>query len=238
MVRYMMKRCGRYFRVELRILIAALSLLVISGCWKGKSEKNSIKPGLVVVLNGPSSVGKTSIVKVFQSLRAEPWLSIGLDNFFVGVIPSKFYLEDSPEHRKVMQGVASFDKDNKPVFTLTLGEQGQRIMQGMHRSIAAYARMGNNVIVDYIMYDPAWRKDFEEIFKGIKVLWVGVKAPLSVIEEREKKRGTSPLGHARSHYDTVHRGIKYDLELDTVSQRPEAAARAIGVLVDTGGLRS
>lgn len=229
---------GRCLNLKLRVIVAIFGISMITGCWKKDKEAHVTKPGLVVVLNGPSSVGKTSIVRVFQSLRAEPWLSIGLDNFFVGVIPSKFYLENKPEHHKVMQGVASFDKDNKPVFTLTLGEQGRRIMQGMHRSIAAYARAGNNVIVDYIMYDPAWRKDFEETFQGVKVLWVGVKASLEVIEERERRRGTSPQGHARSHYDTVHRGLTYDLVLDTENQLPEASARAIGVLVDAGGLRS
>ena len=35
------------------------------------------------------------------------------------------------------------------------------------------------------------------------------------------KRGTSPEGHARSHYDTVHQVIDCDLMIDADSSAPE-----------------
>jgi chloramphenicol 3-O phosphotransferase len=61
----------------------------------------------------------------------------------------------------------------------------------------------------------------------IKVYFVGVFAPLEIIEEREKLRNTSPCGHARSHYDTVHHNMKYDLEIDTSKQSAEECADQI-----------
>ena len=85
----------------------------------------------------------------------------------------------------------------------------------MHRAIAAYANTGNNVVVDYIKYEPEWLPDIQNALHGIKVIWVGVTANLESIEQREKKRGTSPEGHARSHYHTVHQGITYDLMINT-----------------------
>ncbi len=190
------------------------------------TKEPKIQSGMVIVVNGTSAVGKTSIIKAFQAKQSTPWLSIGIDNFFVGVIPPKFYLEDKPEHRLVMHGVASEDKEGK-LFTLEIGTEGQKIIKGMHRSIAAYAREGNNVIVDYIQYDPTWIVDLQESLRGITIIWVGVTASLEAIKQREKARGTSPEGHARSVYHTVHQGIKYDLMLNTDSLTPEQAADKI-----------
>ncbi len=182
--------------------------------------------GTVIILNGTSAVGKSSIMRAFQAKHTQPWLGIGIDNFFVGVLPAKFYLEDKPEHHVVMQGVASEDEHGK-LFTLHIGSEGQKIIKGMHRAIAAYAKAGNNVIVDYIMYDPAWYGDLMSALSGIPVISVGITASLPIIQQREKARGTSPEGHARSMYDTVHQGWKYDLEINSDEMNPEQIADLI-----------
>jgi len=194
------------------------------------NQKNIIdqshKCGRVIILNGPSAAGKSSIIRAFQAKKVEPWLGIGIDNFFIGVLPSKFYLEDKPEHHVVMRGVATEDEQGK-LFTLSIGEQGQKIIRGMHGAIAAYACVGNNVIVDYIMYDPTWHAHLMASLSGIPVITVGINASLPVIEEREKSRATSPQGHARSMYTTVHFGWDYDLMIDTDEITPDEIADKI-----------
>jgi len=188
------------------------------------NKEKPTPPGTVIILNGPSCVGKSSIIKAFQAKQNNLWLSIGIDNFFVGVLPPKFYLEDTPEHRLVMHGVASEDKEGK-LFTLNVGPKGQKVIKGMHRAIAAYANTGNNVIVDYIKYDDAWLADIKKSLGDLKVIWVGVTAPLESIKNREKTRGTSPEGHARSCYHTVNKDI--DLMINTESITPDQAADQI-----------
>jgi chloramphenicol 3-O phosphotransferase len=210
--------------------LSCVALIVVMGACMDK--KPAEIGGTVIIVNGTSAVGKTSIIKAFQTKQSTPWLSIGIDNFFVGVIPPKFYLEDKPEHRLVMHGVASEDKEGK-LFTLEIGPEGQKIIKGMHRSIAEYARAGNNIIVDYIKYDPAWIADLQESLRGIKIIWVGVTASLEAIQKREKERGTSPEGHARSIYSTVHQGITYDLMLNTDALTPEQSADKIIELMKT-----
>ena len=56
---------------------------------------------------------------------------------------------------------------------------------------------------------------------------VGVTAALSVIEEREKSRATSPQGHARSVYESVHKGWDYDLMINTDEMTPDQIADRI-----------
>jgi chloramphenicol 3-O phosphotransferase len=124
------------------------------------------------------------------------------------------------------------DQDGNSIVPLKIGPAGHKIIFGMHRAIAAYAKAGNNLIVDYIQYDPCWRRDLEQALKGIQVYYVKVDAPLSVIEEREKARNTSPVGHARSHYGTVHQGMVYDLEIDSSKMIPEESAALILRTID------
>lgn len=203
--------------------VVLMTLMMMGACM---NKEKTPQTGTVIILNGPSSVGKSSIIRAFQAQQVTPWLGMGIDNFFVGVLPPKFYLEDKPEHRLVMHGIASEDKEGK-LFTLEVGPEGQKVIKGMHRAIAAYAREGNNVIVDYIQYDPAWITDLKEVLNGINVVWVAVTASLQSIEQREKQRGTSPAGHARSHYHTVHQGMKYDVMLDTDVLSPEQATNKV-----------
>ncbi len=216
-----------YHTKKSMIVTNAIVLLFLGGIFMiSNYMSKKTECGTVIILNGPSAVGKSSIIRAFQAQRAEPWLSIGIDNFFIGVLPPKFYLEDKPEHHTVMHGVATEDERGK-IFTLYIGDEGQKVIKGMHGAIAAYAHAGNNVVVDYIMYDPAWHGDLMNALSEIPVITVGVTADLSVIEERERLRATSPQGHARSVYATVHQGWDYNLMINTDEITPEQIANRI-----------
>lgn len=79
----------------------------------------------------------------------------------------------------------------------------------MQKTINAYGRTGNNVVVDYILYDKGWFKELIKEREGLKVYYIGIKYPIETIEER--KRATSPVGHAKSHYKEVHFFGNYNL---------------------------
>ena len=131
------------------------------------------------------------------------------------------------DRKDVLWGEGSEDADGNPLFNLYFGPKGRRVVFGMHQAIAAFAKSGNNVIVDYIQYEKEWAPDLRAALAGIETCYVGVKIPLEVLENREKERGTSPNGHARSHYDSVHEGFEYDLAIDTSENTPEACATQI-----------
>jgi chloramphenicol 3-O phosphotransferase len=56
---------------------------------------------------------------------------------------------------------------------------------------------------------------------------VGVFAPLDVLETRERERGDRLIGLARWQYDRVHKGMRYDLEIDASRATPMACAERI-----------
>lgn len=172
----------------------------------------TFKPtGTVIILNGPSAAGKSSLQKEFQKIMMPHlWIKVGIDNLFDQTMPDDVMQEKNP----IRWGKTTKDINNNPLFTLFIGPDGEKVAYGMNGAIAGYAQAGNNVIVDYIAYKKEWIDDLQKKLKNINTLWAKITIPLSILEEREAARKTSPVGHARSHYDYVHWDIKYNLELN------------------------
>jgi chloramphenicol 3-O phosphotransferase len=188
--------------------------------------------GAVIVLNGPSVAGKSSIQRALQAQHAEPYLALGLDSLVCAPLPQRYFAAPPPTDREqVMFGDATTDANGAPLFPLHFGPFGRRVVAGMHRAVAAYALAGNRVIVDYIAYEPDFLVELAHFLAPVTAYLVGVHAPLEVLEARERARGTSPPGHARSHYHTVHAHGVYDFEVDTAQATAEACAAAIAGFV-------
>ena len=63
------------------------------------------------------------------------------------------------------------------------------------------------------------------------MLWVGVRCDGAVAAGREIARGDRVTGMAASQADLVHRGVTYDLEVDTTHTESMECARAIAARV-------
>ena len=209
------------------VLLACNIFICKDGCMNlyEKSDGWS-KPGIVVILNGPSAAGKSTLQRSIQRLAQLPYLSVGIDNFFNDLFPDehgKLGVKTKTDFGTQLRYVTI---DDNTVY-LHVGSEGQKIIQGMHKSIAAYAQSGNNVVVDYIMYDASWMQELLQELQGCPVFMVGVTLPLEVVQQREQARSTSPIGHAKSHYDTVHVGNVYDLWVDSSLQSSDESALQI-----------
>jgi chloramphenicol 3-O phosphotransferase len=216
----------RYIHI-LYFFLGIISCAAIEIFFRLKNKKGY---GKVIILNGPSCAGKSSIQKKFQSLMMpQLWIKLGIDNLFDTPLPDitldTLPFWQSPNSIRWVQ--TTEDKEKNKVITLYLGNEGEKVIRGMHSALAAYAKNGCNVIVDYILYNETWYDDLCAELAGIKTYWVKVNIPLKTLEEREAARGTSPKGHARSHYDTVYANIPYDLEVDSEKESSHAIAQKI-----------
>lgn len=210
-----------YFNSLLMGIIAAPVMIGLIFYFSGPYDFAKNKE-IIILLNGPSAAGKTSIQKEFQKFYDEQFLRLGIDTLLIAPLHERFGAPDSPimsSEKKEENGIKEFK-----VF---FGPQGHKIIFGMHRALAGYAAAGNNLIVDYIQYHPEWRLDLLKELYSYNVYTVGIKTPLSVIEERERSRATSPEGHARAHYDSVHEGWVYDLEINAANESAEQIAQKI-----------
>jgi chloramphenicol 3-O phosphotransferase len=174
-------------------------------------------PGRVVLLHGTSSAGKTTVARAVQRLSDEPWVLLGIDAFWNAI--DERWMEHGPSARDGFL----WEDDAR----IVPGPVGQRLATGMRAAVSAFARAGNDVLVDDVFIDPEWLDGWRTQLEGLELLLVGVLAPLPVLEERERVRRNRIVGEARAQVDVVHRGVDYDLTVDTSRQSPEECARAI-----------
>lgn len=202
------------------ILLLVLVVACI-GYWFFIAKKSRIY-GTIIVLNGPSGSGKSSIQEEFQKLMMpDLWIKVGIDNLFDIVMP----IWQSPNPIRWVQ--TTQDTEGNNVVTLHIGPQGKKVAYGMNSAIADYARNGCNVIVDYIAYDASWLRDLEQKCSALNIFYVAVEIPLETLEQREEARGTSPKGHARSHYEHVYGDKKYDLVVHSDTSSAQEIAQQI-----------
>lgn len=173
----------------------------------------------IILLNGAGSAGKSAIAKALQAMTAEPFLHVQMDAF----------LEMLPETLQDHAPGFSFEtgwQDGRPCVAIEAGPVGRRAMLGMRHAIAAMAGQGNNLIVDDVMLGGEM-DEYRALLSGFDLFRVGVLAPLDVLEARENQRGDRLHGLARWQYERVHRGIAYDLEVDTSLLSPVECAERI-----------
>ena len=84
-----------------------------------------------------------------------------------------------------------------------------------------------SIVVDEVLWDPEAMADYRRRLASCDFHAVGLRAPLEVIEQRERQRGDRTIGLARWQYDKVHGGMVYDLELDTSVASPDELAATI-----------
>lgn len=174
----------------------------------------------VIVLNGVGSVGKTSVAKALQETVRQPLLHVSMDAFLEMLPPRMFGHPDGFVFETV-------DDGGSPSVVIHSGPVLARLMSGMRRAVAAMVEQGNSLVVDDVMLGGGEAEDYRRLLSGFDVHFVGLFAPLEVLERRERERGDRALGLARWQFDRVHRGVDYDLEIDTTRTSPAMAAQAI-----------
>ena len=111
---------------------------------------------------------------------------------------------------------------------IQFGDHGEKILQGMRRSIATFSDLGANVIVDDLLFKREYLDDYIELLDPMKTWFIGVKCDLDVVNARELTRPGRFPGTATSHYEQVHaHGVPYDLEIDTSHASPRELSEQI-----------
>ena len=202
---------------------------ILSGCAHLSSAKTKTS-GIVIVLNGPSASGKSSIQRAFQRLKMPNlWVKVGIDNLFDSPMPDITVenLNFWQQENQIRWITSSEDVAGKKIVTLHVGEQGNMVAYAMNSAIADYAAHGCNVIVDYLAYKKDWFDDLQTKLKPYKTFYVAIDISREELERRETLRNTSPVGHARSHYSYVYWDKIYDLRVDSEKNSAEEIAQMI-----------
>jgi chloramphenicol 3-O phosphotransferase len=155
----------------------------------------------VIILNGGSSAGKTTLGRGLQSALPDTWLLLGID-LLIWALPPE--LINDVDGVWVHEGV------------ITRGELFMSLYSGFQIAVASLARSGVNVLLDDLTLEGvADQERWNDALKGLDVCWVGVRCDPEIAAEREARRGSRLPGIARHQAESVHAGVRYDVEVDT-----------------------
>lgn len=172
----------------------------------------------VIVLNGASSSGKSSIARCLQDILPRPWLRIGVDDLVDALPPA---LVDTGS------GIAF-----GPHGEVAVGGGFREIEAAWMAGVAAMAAAGARVIFeDVFLGGAASQQRTRAQLTGLDVLWVGVRCDPEIAAAREIGRGDREAGMTARQTDIVHHGVGYDVEVDTTRASPMDCARVIAAHV-------
>jgi chloramphenicol 3-O phosphotransferase len=162
-------------------------------------------PGRIILLNGASGSGKTSIAEQLLLVLDEPWFHLPVDA--INAMRSRQRtLELSPADLELVLA---------------------RTRAGFHRAVAGMAAAGNDVIADHVLSE-RWRLlDCLAVFAAFDVVFVGVRCAPAELARRERLRGDREPGLALAQHERVHAHGHYDLECDTTNASPLDCALSI-----------
>ena len=165
----------------------------------------------LILLNGTSSAGKSSIIKCLQEKLQQPYLDMGLDKFLY-MLPSQYMKQ--PLWKEVWDHTHA-------------GDLGNRLMSGMHYSLRSMLDRGNLIIADHVLIEKNWVSELAELFHDQPAYFIGIHCPLEILEQREIDRKDRTLGSAKVQYPIVHKYAQYDLSMDSSVMTPEKCADLI-----------
>jgi chloramphenicol 3-O phosphotransferase len=173
----------------------------------------------VIVLNGGSSSGKSSIARCLQGVLPQPWLTIGTDDFVDALPPA---MQDSGDGIEVT-----------PDGGVLVGQEFRDLELAWIAGVVAMVNAGARAIVDEVFLGGATSQGrWRDALGDIDTLWVGVRCDPATATEREAARGDRVRGMAARQAELVHRGVSYDLEVDTTHTDALTCAYAIAAAIE------
>lgn len=162
-------------------------------------------PGRIILLNGASSSGKSTLASRLQGALDDLFWHFSIDHLR-SVLPQE----------RIRDGDFDWARHREAFF------------EGFHRTLPVLAAAGNDLIVEHIVETPAWRDRLAALLAGIDVFLVGVHCPLDELERREASRGDRGPGEARADWERdLHAFMRYDVEVSCVDDVEHSAQKIL-----------
>ena len=165
----------------------------------------------MIVLNGTSSSGKTTLARAFQAVAPRRVLNFSIDNI-LGTLPAEAI-------DRISRGADISDLDLP------------KLVAGFYGCVKQLLDRGHDLVIDHAVTARYHADLLLSAVDGHDALLVGVHCPLPVVEEREIARGDRRIGMAAQQMKSIHTWLAYDDVIDTSAMTPAVAAeRLLGAL--------
>ena len=164
----------------------------------------------VLVFNGGSSSGKSSLTLALQLVLPGVWLRFSVDTL-VDACPPSLLSTDGLD----------LAQDGSVHVAAGFTAVEEHWMAGLARM----AELGANLLIeDGFVSGPAAQQRWRDALADLPTGWVGVRCDPATAARRESLRGDRITGMAQQQAEAVHLGIDYDLDVDSTDRAPAALA--------------
>lgn len=174
-----------------------------------------MKQGTIVLLNGTSSSGKTSISIELVNQKEILFHHLSIDDFFNNF--NEFIDRKFPDLKPTRE------VDDQVIAQIIFDP----IASMYYSTIKLFSEMGLNVIADTVIDNDKRFNDCHDAFFDLPTLFIGVICSKEELVRREQIRGDRQIGLASSQFDKVYCFNEYDLEVNTEKMNPIECAERI-----------
>jgi len=186
-----------------------------------------VSVGMVLVLDGPSSVGKSTTLEALQRRwpieRSGPLVAAGLD-------ATRALLGPGGRGRwaELIDRVEPSVAGRPPRFRY--GPLGREMIATMHRAAAIWARAGFDVGLDHCIVDTAVLADLRRACDGVPLLVIGMTCDPDVLDDRESDRSDVVQGRSAAQRAAVLE-VEHQAVIDTTESTTEEVVAEVMELV-------
>jgi chloramphenicol 3-O phosphotransferase len=183
--------------------------------------------GLVLVLDGPSSVGKSTTLEALQRRwpveQSGPLVAAGLD-------ATRALLGPGGRGRwaELVDRVEPSVAGRPPHFRY--GPLGRELVSGMHRVAATWARSGFDVGLDHCIVDTAMLADLRRACDGVPLLVIGMTCDPVVLDDRELDRHDVAEGRSAAQRAAVLE-VQHEAVIDTTEATTDEVVAEVMTIV-------
>lgn len=190
----------------------------------------------LLIINGTSSTGKTTLARALQDHWPTPLMYLGLDSWITMTLAGRYWdaatqLTTIKSDAWVRQGthfLMPHSSDNpSPWVTIDSGPVSDALVFAMHDTACHLLQQGFDVILDCVLLKETWRDDLLNKTAKEKRCLIHMTAPEPVLIERERKRGDRMQDVFRNLAETIHRDLHYDLVIDSDQNSPSQAVELV-----------
>lgn len=159
--------------------------------------------GNVIFLNGPSSVGKSTLAKQLQVELADIFYLMAIDQYQLEICPPQLIFPDLDVHEEA-----------KEMF---------------YHAVELHLNGGRNLIIDDVIDSLDYLQYVLERLKGSKVFWVRLNCSLETLLQREDTRNDRPsdFANVKMQYINIYPKTGYQMIIDSEHNSPGTNAQAI-----------
>jgi chloramphenicol 3-O phosphotransferase len=168
----------------------------------------------VIVLNGTSSSGKTTLARGFQEIAPRLFLNFSIDSILAALPRSAL--------DRIEKGADISD--------LRLPE----LVRAFYACVGQLLALGHDLVIDHALTARYHVEALLEATEGHEVILVGLDCARDVLRERETRRGDRKNGLADQQIESIHRWLEYDLIVDTAAVSPAKAASEVMSVLERG----